>query len=73
VGSITATRTYHGVPPAIKDRMDEIADYYRVPVGELVRFFLESGLVAYESGDLELEKTVVHTRKSLYPGDFEGR
>ena len=71
--ALNTPRTYHGVPPAIKDRMDEIADYYRVPVGELARFFLESGLAAYESGDLVLEKTVVHTRKSLYPEDFEGR
>jgi hypothetical protein len=70
--SLNTPHTYHGVTAAIKDRMDAIAAHYRVPVGEVARFFLEHGLEAYGRGELELEKTVVETRNSLYPEDFGG-
>ncbi len=68
--SLNTPHTYHGVTDEIKARMDAIAEHYRVPVGEVARFFLEHGLAAYRAGELALEKTVVQTRHSLYPGDF---
>jgi len=70
--ALNTPHTYHGVTAAIKSQMDDIAENHSIPVGELARFFLEAGLATYRTGDLELKKTVVHTRNSLYPKDFAG-
>jgi hypothetical protein len=64
-------RTFHGIPDALKLKLDRIAYDLNVPIGELARKFLESGIAAYSSGELVFEKELVARIHTLYPEDYQ--
>jgi len=61
--------TYRGIPPDVQARIKAIACEHQVNIGDVARRFLEHGIAAYESGDLDLEPVTVSTKKSLYPDE----
>jgi len=63
------TVTYRGVPPELNARVKLVAEELGVPVGDIVRAFLERGLAAYEQGDLILQPRLRIGKKTLYPGE----
>jgi len=63
------TVTYRGIPPELNARLKLVAEELEVPVGDVVRAFLERGLAAYEQGDLLLQPRLRIGRKTLYPGE----
>jgi len=62
--------TYRGIPPELNDTLKTIAAKMSVPVGDVVRAFLEHGLEAYECGELVLAprpRFSAHRNMTLYP------
>ena len=55
------------VPRSLRDRVSEIAVEEHIPVYELVRYFLERGIEAYEAGEINFEKSPAATRYTLFP------
>ncbi len=61
--------TYRGIPTTLHERLKELAVELSVPVGDIVRAFLEHGLDAYEQGDLTLQPHLRIGKMTLYPGE----
>ena len=55
------------IPASLRDRVTEIATEEHIPVYELVRYFLQRGIEAYEAGDVSFDKHPATTRYTLYP------
>lgn len=60
---------YRGIPPELNDQLKELAEQLHVPVGELVRAFLEHGLTAYRRGELPLKPHLRIGKMTLFPGE----
>lgn len=65
--------TYRGIPPDVQEQVKKIADDLGVPVGEVVRRFLEFGLESYRAGTLSLQPVFAAYRRTLYPWENAGR
>jgi hypothetical protein len=65
--------TYRGIPVDVQRQIRRIADDLGVPVGEVVRRFLEFGIEAYRAGDLTLQPVFAAYRRTLYPWENAGR
>jgi len=61
--------TFRGIPPRLNDELKTVASELGVTVGDLARAFLEYGLEAYRSGELELHAHPVRKRFTLFPGE----
>lgn len=61
------TVTYRGIPPELNSQVRQLAETLGVPVGEIVRAFIERGLQAYEQGDLMLQPHLRIGKMTLYP------
>lgn len=59
--------TYRGIPPELREQIKAIAVAHHVKIGEVARRFLEHGLEAYQSGDLELRAVEIVLKATLYP------
>jgi len=59
--------TYRGVPKALQEELRRVAEKRHVPVGEVVRAFLEYALVAYEKDALTLTPQFGAGKLTLYP------
>jgi hypothetical protein len=60
------TRTTYRLPVALKEQVKSLADEHDVPVGELVLFFLDHALGAYQAGELRLNPTPHTSGKTLF-------
>ena len=64
-------RSYRGIPDSVDDTLQKIATDIKVPVGEVVRAFLERAIAEYNNGDLTPTPTprVIrsHRTNTLYP------
>ena len=63
----TGVVTYRGVPKSLNEKIKHVAAELGVPIGDVVRAFLESALADYKSGDLNLDPELVTGRYTLYP------
>lgn len=54
------------LPVGLKEQLKEVAGEYDVPVGELVLFFLDHGLRAYQSGELRLTPSPRASGRTLF-------
>jgi len=63
----TGVVTYRGVPKPLNDKIKDIASELGVPIGDVVRAFLERSLADYHSGNLNLDPKLVTGRYTLYP------
>lgn len=61
--------TYRGIPPELNDELKALAEELSVPIGDVVRAFLEYGLAAHERGDLTLKPHLRIGKMTLFPGD----
>jgi len=59
--------TYRGVPKALNEQVKTVAAELGVPIGDVVRAFLECSLKDYQSGKLDLSPELVTGRYTLYP------
>jgi hypothetical protein len=59
--------TYRGIPAHLHEEVKRIARKKNVPIGEVVRAFLEYALVGYEQGELELNPQFGPGKLTLYP------
>jgi len=59
--------TYRGIPPDLNERVKLLAENLGVPIGDVVRAFIERGLQAYEQGDLILQPHLRIGKMTLYP------
>jgi len=59
--------TYRGIPPDLNERVKLLAENLGVPIGDVVRAFIERGLQAYEQGDLILQPRLRIGKMTLYP------
>jgi len=59
--------TYRGIPPDLNERVKLLAENLGVPIGDVVRAFIERGLQAYEQGDLMLQPHLRIGKMTLYP------
>ena len=59
--------TYRGVPRHLQAEVRRVAEARHVPIGEVVRAFLEYALMAYGRGDLTLEPVFGPGKLTLYP------
>ena len=64
-------RSYRGIPDGVDATLQKIATDIKVPVGEVVRAFLERAIAEFNNGDLTLTPTprVIRSHRSntLYP------
>ena len=66
--------TYRGISPELNNSLKALAAELSVPVGDVVRAFLEYGLEAYRNGDLALSprpRFSAHRNMTLYPTKSE--
>lgn len=63
----TGVVTYRGVPKSLNERIKAIAAENGVPIGDVVRAFLESALSDYKAGNLDLNPELVTGRYTLFP------
>jgi len=63
------SRATYRLPVRLKEQVKAVADEHDVPVGELVLFFLDHGLGAYQRGDLRLDPTPRASGKTLFLGE----
>jgi len=63
----TGVVTYRGIPKSLNEKIKKVAAELGVPIGDVVRAFLESSLADYKSGDLNLNPELVTGRYTLYP------
>lgn len=59
--------TYRGVPKSLNEKIKDVATELGVPIGDVVRAFLERSLADYHAGDLHLDPKLVTGRYTLYP------
>ena len=59
--------TYRGIPKDVHEAVKGIAGKLGVPIGEVVRAFLEHGIDQYQSGALPLKPREKVTKSTLYP------
>lgn len=59
--------TYRGVPKSLNERVKHVATELGVPIGDVVRAFLERALDDYKAGNLNLDPELVTGRYTLYP------
>jgi hypothetical protein len=59
--------TYRGIPKSLNEKVKQVAAELGVPIGDVVRAFLERGLADYKSGDVDLSPKLVTGRYTLYP------
>src|SRR5512143_2514391 len=57
---------YRGIPPELRGRVKSLAEAMGVPVGDVVRAFLEHGLADVESGKLTLNARLGRGKLTLY-------
>ena len=62
-------RATYRLPVILKEQVKAIADEHDVPIGELVLFFLDHGLGAYQTGELRLNPSPKATGKTLFLDD----
>lgn len=64
-------RSYRGIPDSVDATLQKIATDIKVPVGEIVRAFLERAIADYTNGDLTLTPTPrtvrSHRTNTLFP------
>jgi hypothetical protein len=60
------SRATYRIPVALKEKVKAISIVHDVPVGELVLFFLDHGLRAYQTGKLPLNPTPRASGKTLF-------
>ena len=63
----TGVVTYRGVPKTLNEKIKTVAAELGVPIGDVVRAFLENGLADYKSGDMNLDPELVTGRYTLFP------
>lgn len=63
------SRATYRIPVELKEQVKEIADDHDVPIGELVLFFLDHGLRAYQTGGLRLTPVQRTSGKTLFHDD----
>lgn len=63
------SRATYRLPVRLKEQVKGVADEHDVPVGELVLFFLDRGLGAYQRGDLRSDRTPRASGKTLFLGE----
>lgn len=63
------SRTTYRLPVTLKEQVKAVVDEHDVPVGELVLFFLDHGLRAYQRGDLRLNPQPRTSGKTLFLDD----
>lgn len=63
----TGVVTYRGIPKSLNDKVKTVAAELGVPIGDVVRAFLESGLNDYKSGEINLDPELVTGRYTLFP------
>ena len=59
--------TYRGVPKTLNEKIKKVASELGVPIGDVVRAFLERSLNDYKDGKLNLDPELVTGRYTLYP------
>ncbi len=57
---------YRGIPPELREQVKTLAQKLGVPVGDVVRAFLEHGLDDVESGKLILKPRLGRGKLTLY-------
>lgn len=65
----STVQTYRGIPPSLHNEIVTIANELKVSIGDVVRFFLEYGVKAYQKGLVQLNPTVVPGKRTLFPND----
>ncbi|MEM7032016.1 MAG: hypothetical protein AAF629_20855 [Chloroflexota bacterium] len=63
----TGVVTYRGIPKSLNEKIKTVASELGVPIGDVVRAFLENGLADYKSGDMDLDPELVTGRYTLFP------
>jgi len=63
------SRATYRLPVPLKEQVKAIADDHDIPVGELVLFFLDHGLRAYQIGELRLNPAPRASGKTLFLDD----
>jgi hypothetical protein len=59
--------TYRGIPKPLNERIKTVASELGVPIGDVVRAFLERSLNDYKDGKLNLDPELVTGRYTLFP------
>jgi hypothetical protein len=59
-------RVTYRIPVVLKEKIRMIADEHTLPVGEVVRFFIEQSLLAFRKGDLPLQPAPKLIGKTLF-------
>ncbi len=62
-------RATYRLPVVLKEQVKSLADEHDVPVGELVLFFLDHAIRAYQTGELRLNPTPHTSGKTLFLDD----
>ena len=63
------SRATYRLPVSLREQVKAIANEHYVPVGELVLFFLDHGLRAYQTGELRLSPAPRASGKTLFLDD----
>jgi hypothetical protein len=61
--------TYRGIPPELNAELKALAEELHVPIGDVVRAFLEHGLAAHQRGELPLKPHLRIGKMTLFPGE----
>ncbi len=61
-------RVTYRIPVELKEKVRKIAETHTLPVGEVVRFFIEHSLLAFRNGDLPLQPAPKLIGKTLFQG-----
>ena len=59
--------TYRGIPKDLNETIKDVAAELGVPIGDVVRAFLEDALNNYKAGKLDLDPELVTGRYTLFP------
>ena len=59
-------RVTYRIPVELKEKVRTIAEAHTLPVGEVVRFFIEQSLIAFRKGDLPLQPAPKLIGKTLF-------
>ena len=58
--------TYRGIPAEVTKAIRAIAEELDIPVGDVVRLFLEHGLSQYKAGALPMKPRLIKGKYGLY-------